>query len=160
MKRVSFQHETLGKALSGQLAPSDMQHLIGALETELNGLLPTVNREFANVATEAFDLSQRWAQVSVEQALRELAQAEQALNDLIHWNDAPVALAPLYGYDDLPSPEMLFSSPDAVPLTIDWQTREQRPMTNDIDLDLGQRSISTASDLYGNTLGVNNSYDA
>lgn len=159
MKTLNLDQVTLDQAVSGQMSSGDLEQLIASLENELNDLLPVANREFANAATEAFDLSQRWSSSQLNQALQAMLEAQSDLNGLLSVADiTSLGDVALMAQLELPSPEMLFSDPASVPLFIDWQTASAESF-NDVDLHIGQRGISTSGDLYGATLGMNDRFD-
>jgi len=138
----------LEQAVSGRLEAGSIKGLIDTLQTQLDTLLPAANREFANVVTEAYDLTRQTGQMDLEAALRNIAQFQSELDAILF--PAVSADGAMLVTQMLPSPEMLFSDPDHVPRFVDWSRVEARSADSDMTLSLGTRAgISSQGDLNG-----------
>lgn len=120
------------RALNGQLEQPAVQNLIENLQARLDDLLPTANRVFANVVTEAFDMTQGSKSMGLAEALSNISALQAELDAILYPSD-DLMLQAISG-DLLPSPEMLFSDPDHVPRFVDWATRDQSAAHHEIPL--------------------------
>lgn len=146
------------QGLSGDINESTLRDLIETLQSHLDQLLPVANREFANVATEAFDMSQGRQRMGLEEALDNITVLQSELDAILFPGisaEHPALLA------TLPSPEMLFSDPEHVPRFIDWSTQSSHVQAeNDWQLGVeGRNSISSQGSINP-LLKPGDNYDA
>lgn len=158
----TFDTAYIQEALSGQMEAQSVRSLIDSLQARLDDLLPTANRVFANVVTEAFDMTQGRQSIGLEEALSNISTLQAELDAILYPVDTPLlssaSIDPLIG--DLPSPEMLFSDPDHVPRFVDWTSQQSTSSQHDLPMHNGiQNGISSSGSLFGFN-GNSDSYDA
>lgn len=136
------------QALGGQLDQPSVKGLIETLQSRLDDLLPTANKAFANVVTEAFDMTQGKSSIGLAEALQNISVLQAELDAILYPADDAILQA--LTIDVLPSPEMLFSDPDHVPRFVDWVQPASSASQADLPFNaVMQNGISTNSSLFG-----------
>jgi len=144
----SIDTAAIEQALGGQLDQPSVMGLIETLQTRLDDLLPTANKAFANVVTEAFDMTQGKHSIGLAEALQNISVLQAELDAILFPADDVMLQA--MTIDLLPSPEMLFSDPDHVPRFVEWTQPTSSSSQPDLPLNAGMQSgISTNSSLFG-----------
>ncbi len=136
-------------ALNGGLSADALGSLIKEIEFKLESLIPLANHSFANIVTEAFDASNKMQSLRSDSMVSLMDESSRAVSDLLFI--AEPQMSAVLPFDELPSPEMLFSAPENVPfiIRISGGGSGARSQFNDCDLQMTTSSISTGGDPFG-----------
>ncbi len=147
MNVFDIDSQQVQSALNGGLSADALGSLIKDIEFKLESLIPLANHTFANIVTEAFDASSKMQTLRSDSMVSLMNESNRAVSDLLF--TAETQANAVLVFDELPSPEMLFSAPENVPFIVRISSCGSSSQFNDCDLQMTGSSISSSSDPFG-----------